>query len=30
VDDKTIREYIENQRWEEDQDGFKVTAPTRP
>jgi REP-associated tyrosine transposase len=30
VDETTIREYIENQRWEEDMDGFKVTAPTEP
>jgi putative transposase len=30
VDEKTIREYIENQRWDEDVDGFKVTAPTEP
>ena len=25
-----IREYIENQRWNEDTDGFKITAPTEP
>lgn len=30
VDEKTIREYIENQKWEDDQDGFKITAPTEP
>ena len=30
VDEKTIREYIENQKWEDDQDGFKITAPTAP
>ena len=30
VDEKTIREYIENQRWDEDMDGFKVPAPTEP
>ena len=30
VDEQTIREYIENQRWGEDVDGFKVTAPTEP
>jgi putative transposase len=29
VDEKTIREYIENQRWDE-VDGFTVTAPTEP
>ena len=27
VDEHTIREYIENQRWDEDLDGFKITAP---
>lgn len=30
VDEQTIREYIENQRWDEDVDGFKITAPTEP
>jgi len=30
VDEKTIREYIENQRWDEDVDGFKLTTPTEP
>ncbi len=30
VDEKTIRECIENQRWDEDVDGFKITAPTEP
>ena len=30
VHEKTIREYIENQKWEDDQDGFKITAPTEP
>ena len=30
VDEKTIREYIEHQRCDEDVDGFKVTAPTAP
>ena len=30
VDDQTIREYIENQRWDEDVDGFKVTTPREP
>ena len=28
VDEKTIREYIEKQKFEDDQDGFKITAPT--
>ncbi len=30
VDEAKIKEYIENQRWEEDQEGFKITAPTKP
>ena len=30
VDEKTIQEYIENQRWDEDEGGFKITAPTEP
>ena len=30
VDEKTIMEYIENQRWDEDQDGFKIAAPPEP
>ena len=30
VDEKTIREYIENQKWDDEQDGFKITAPTKP
>ena len=30
VDEKTIREYIENQRWDEEVDGFKITTPTEP
>ncbi|MBL8179251.1 MAG: transposase, partial [Bryobacterales bacterium] len=30
VDEKTIREYIERQKFEDDQDGFKITAPTEP
>ena len=30
VDEKTIREYIEGQKWDEDDQGFKVTAPTEP
>ncbi len=30
VDEATIKEYIENQRWEDDQEGFKITAPTKP
>jgi putative transposase len=30
VDEKTIREYIENQNWDDDAEGFKITAPTEP
>ena len=30
VDERTIREYIENQRWDEDVEGFTITAPTEP
>ena len=30
VDEKTVQEYIENQKWDEDDQGFKVTAPTEP
>jgi len=30
VDDKTIREYIESQKWDEDDHGFKIVAPTEP
>ena len=30
VDEKKIREYIEKQKFEDDQDGFKITAPTEP
>jgi hypothetical protein len=30
VDEKTIREYIEGQKWDEDDQGFQVTAPTEP
>ena len=30
VDEKVIMAYIENQRWDEDQEGFKITAPTEP
>jgi hypothetical protein len=29
-DEKTILEYIEKQKWDEDDQGFKVTAPTEP
>jgi len=30
VDEETIKAYIENQKWDEDDQGFKVTAPTEP
>lgn len=30
VDEDTIKHYIENQRWDEDDQGFKITAPTEP
>ena len=30
VDEQTIQAYIENQKWEEDDQGFKITAPTEP
>ena len=30
VDEETIRKYIENQKWDEDDQGFKITAPTEP
>ena len=30
VDEETIKKYIESQQWHDDQEGFKVTAPTKP
>src|SRR5512135_1182667 len=30
VDEETIKHYIETQRWDEDDEGFKITAPTKP
>ena len=30
VDEKTIMEYIENQKWDEDAESFKITEPTKP
>ena len=30
VDEETIKRYIENQKWDEDEEGFKITAPTKP
>lgn len=30
VDEKTIMEYIETHKWDEEQDGFKITVPPEP
>lgn len=30
VDEQTIKQYIENQGWDEDDQGFKITAPAEP
>ena len=30
VDEKMVMQYIESQKWEQDDEGFKVTAPTEP
>ena len=30
VDEKTVMAYIESQKWDQDDEGFKVTAPTEP
>ncbi len=30
VDEKTIQEYIENQKWGDDDRGFKITTPAEP
>jgi REP-associated tyrosine transposase len=30
VDERAVMAYIESQRWDEDVDGFNVTAPTNP
>ena len=30
VDEEVIKRYIENQRWDEDDEGFKILAPTKP
>jgi putative transposase len=30
VDERAVMAYIESQQWDEDVDGFKVTAPTEP
>jgi hypothetical protein len=30
VNEQMIRQDIENQNWDEDDQGFKITAPTEP
>lgn len=30
VDEKTIKHYIKTQKWDEDDQGFKITAPAKP
>jgi putative transposase len=30
VDEATIKAYIENQRWDEDDESFRITVPTKP
>ena len=30
VDEETIKKYIESQKWDEEDQGFKITAPTEP
>jgi putative transposase len=30
VDEKTVMQYIESQKWDQDEEGFKITAPTEP
>ena len=30
VDEDTIKRYIESQKWDDDDQGFKITAPTEP
>ena len=30
VDEKAVMTYIESQKWDQDDEGFKVTAPTEP
>ena len=30
VDEETIKKYIESQKWDDDDQGFKITAPTEP
>ena len=30
VDEKTVMQYIESQKWDQDDEGFKITAATEP
>jgi hypothetical protein len=30
IAEATIKAYIESQKWDEDDQGFKITAPTEP
>jgi hypothetical protein len=30
IDEATINTYMENQTWDEDEHGLKITAPTKP
>jgi putative transposase len=30
VDEAKIKEYIENQKWDEEAEGFKIVSPTKP
>jgi putative transposase len=30
VDEETIKKYLESQKWDDDGQGFKITAPTEP
>jgi len=30
VDEDTIQKYIESQRWDDEDQGLKITAPTEP
>ena len=30
VEEGTIKAYVENQKWDEDEQGFRITAPAEP
>jgi hypothetical protein len=30
VNEKTVMQYIESHKWDQDDEGFKITAPTEP